>query len=453
MGLDSFFRPQSVAVIGASRNPRKPGHVIFRNFVENGYRGKVFAVNKNADQILGKRCYASVAAVKEPVELAVIAIAAAGVPQALEACGKAGVKAAIVVSGGFREVGNNGLEDKVVGVARKHGIRLVGPNCLGIFDAHSKVDTLFNPRYKLERPVEGGISFISQSGAVMSVVLDWMSMKGYRGGKFISYGNAADVNEADLLRYLADDQHTKVVCMYIEGVADGRRFFTVAKEAARKKPVVVLKGGITAAGSRAVSSHTGSLAGAAEVYKAAFRQAGVIEAEDIEQLFDFARVLTTQPQPKGRRVQIITDGGGFGILTADWLARLGMEPAVMSKAGLARIRMVSPAHVVTGSVIDLTGDADVERYSAAIDAALDDAGVDILVIIALFQLPALTSDIVEVVAEANRLRKKPIIFIAAGGRFTEVLKKSLENEGVPTFSYPERAAEAAKALYRYRHGG
>jgi acetyl coenzyme A synthetase (ADP forming)-like protein len=447
--LDCFFEPGSVAVIGVSRNPKKVGHVIFRNFVEGRFRGKLYPVNPKVRELLGHRCYPSVSKIPGRVDLAVISIPAPLVPKAMEECGRKGVPAVIIISGGFKEIGNTELENKVVRILKKHRIRVIGPNCVGIFDPYSEVDTFFLPRYKLERPGEGSIAFISQSGALGSVVLDWMSMKGYKISKFISYGNASDVDEADLIEYLANDRKTKVICAYFEGVSDGRKFYDTVRKVANRKPVIALKGGKTSEGNRAVSSHTGSLAGQAEIYSAAFGQSGVIEAENLEEIFDFARVLSTQPVPKGNRVQVITDGGGFGVLAADWIVKSGLRLARMKRESMRRMEKSFPEHVVLKNPMDLTGDADVERYRMAMDAALADDNVDMIAVITLFQIPTLTAEITDVVSSFAEQGKKPIVVIAAGGRFTEVLKKSMEDFGVPTFSYPEKAAKALRALYDY----
>lgn len=450
MNMDYFFNPKSVAVIGASRFPKEVGHVIFRNFTEEGFGGKAFPVNPNTDRILGRRCYPSILKIKERVDLAVITVPARIVPLVLEECGKKGVPAAIIISAGFKEIGNKKLEKRIEKILKKYRIKCIGPNCLGIFDPYSQVDTFFLPRYKLERPGRGDIAFISQSGALSSVVMDWMAMKGYRISKFISYGNAVDLDEADLIEYLARDKKTRVICAYFEGVKRGRRFFEIAQTVSRKKPIIILKGGATDEGNKATLSHTGSLAGSAEVHSAAFRQAGIIEAKDLEQIFDFARVFSTQPRPKGNRVQVITDGGGFGVLAADSLVRNNLVLTKMRKDSINKLKKGLPPYVVLKNPIDLTGDADVERYRISIDAALDDPNVDMIVLIILFQIPTLTSEIVEIVSAANKRRKKPMVVIAAGGRYTEVLKKTLEDSGVPTFSYPGRSAEALRALYEYK---
>ncbi|RLJ07510.1 MAG: CoA-binding protein [Candidatus Aenigmatarchaeota archaeon] len=452
MSLEYFFNPKTVAVIGASRNPKKIGHVIFRNFLEGSFKGKVFPVNPNAKEIFGIKCSANIRDIKEKIDLAVISVPAKLVPEVLEDCGKKKTKAVIIISGGFKEIGNIHLEDQVCRTIKRYNLRVIGPNCIGVFDPYSGVDTFFLPRYKLERPAKGDIAFISQSGALGSVVLDWMAMKGYKISRFISYGNAVDVDEADLMEYLSKDKETKVICAYLEGVKEGRKFYKIAKKASKKKPVIVLKAGKTHEGTKAVSSHTGSLAGSSLVCSSVFKQAGIIEAESLEQLFDFARVFSNQPKPKGKRIQIITDGGGFGVLTTDWIIKNKLLLAAMTEETKQELKKAFPAHVVIKNPLDLTGDADAERYKTAIEACLKDKNIDMIAVIILFQIPTLTAEIVDVVSALSERKKKPIIVIAAGGRYTEVLKKSLEDSGVPCFSYPEKAAQALRALYEYGGG-
>ena len=447
--MDCFFRPRSVAIVGASRNPKKIGHVMLRNFIEGRFSGKIYPINPNADSMFELPCYPSVLKVPGSIDLVVISVPAPLVPRILDECGRKRVPAVIIISGGFAEVGNRELEEDCYRIIRKYRMRAIGPNCIGVFDPYSEVDTFFLPRYKLERPGEGSIAFISQSGALGSVVLDWMAMKGYKISKFISYGNAIDVDEADLTEYLASDPRTKVICCYFEGLKQGRRFYTTLARVSRRKPVIIIKGGTTEEGTQAVSSHTGSLAGSKAVHSAAFGQAGAIQAQTLEELFDYARVLASQPVPRGNRVQIITDGGGFGVLTTDWVIESGLGLARMDSRTIARLKKAFPPHVVIKNPLDLTGDADVERYRLAIDAAIDDPNVDMIAVITLFQIPTLTADITDVISAASDRSDKPLIVIAAGGRFTEVLKKTLEESGVPTFSYPEKAAFALRALHEF----
>lgn len=447
--IDFFFNPKSVAVIGASRDQKKIGHIVFRNFIEGKFKGRAFPVNPKAKMIMKNRCYPSVLKIKEKIDLAVISIPAKFVPSALEECGRKRIPAVVIVSGGFKEVGEEALEKKVEHIAEKYKMRVMGPNCLGIFDPSTGVDMIFLPRYKLDRPKEGGISFITQSGAVGSVVLDWMARKGYKISKFVSYGNAVDVDEADLMEYLAKDKKTKVICAYFEGVKEGRKLLNVTKKISGIKPVIILKGGTTEAGTEAISSHTGSLAGSFEVYTAAFKQAGVLQADDMEELFGFARTLSTLSNPKGNRVQIITDGGGFGVLLSDNIAENGLTLAKMRKETTEKLRKKMPSHVVLKNPIDLTGDADVERYREVLEATLEDPNVDMIGLVVLLQVPRLGGDIVQTITNAFKSSEKPIFVISAGGEYTEVLKKSLEDFGIPTFSYTQNAASAMRILYEF----
>ena len=447
--MDFFFNPKSVAIIGASATPRKVGHVIYRNFLEGKFNGKVYPVNPGTKELFGNKCFRTVSEIPGSVDLAVIAIPAKFVLKAINDCKKKGIKALIIISSGFKEIGNKKLEEDVANDIKTNGMRAIGVNCLGVYDAKTGVDTMFLPSYKLERPGKGGIAFISQSGAVGSVVLDWMAMMGYKMSKFISYGNATDVDECDLVEYLSNDPKTRAICIYIEGVKNGRKFYEICKKHAKKKPIIILKGGITEEGSEAVSSHTGSLAGSKEVYATAFRQAGMIQATDVEEVFDYARALSTQPKPKGKKVQIITDGGGFGIISTDWLIRNGLELSVMSESSRKKLRKMFSTYSTVKNPIDLTGAANTEMYRAAVMAAINDPNVDMLMVIILFQVPLLTPDVVDVVIEANKKRKKPIIVVSAGGRYSNVLMKTIEDAGIPTFSSPARAAQALRALYEY----
>lgn len=442
--LDNFFRPQRVAIIGASRNPRKVGHVVFRNFLEGPFHGEVFPVNPKTPEIFGHRTYPSIRKIPGKIDFAVISVPSPLVASALTECGKKRVPAVTIISAGFAEIGKVKEEQQLNAIAKKYGIRFLGPNCFGGINPSTGVDTMFLPHYKLQRPGPGNIAFISQSGATLSVVLDWMGMKNYKISKAVSYGNATNIDEADLLEYLAKDPATKVVCAYFEGVREGEKFFEIAKKMTKKKPVIVLKGGTTSGGTAATLSHTGSLAGEARIYEAVFRQAGVHQVQDLEQLFDFARVLSSQPKTKGKRVQIITDGGGFGVLTADAVINHGLELAQMDPARVRELKKQLPSHVIVKNPFDVTGDATTERYRIAIEAAIADPHVDMLAVIVLFQVPALTGDVVEVITEMKG--KKPMVVIAAGGKYTEALKKPLEDMGVPTFSYADRAIAALKAL-------
>lgn len=447
--LDSFFNPKSTAIIGASAKDGKIGNVIFSNFVRS-YRGKLYPVNPHDGEIYGIKCFKSIKEIKEEVEAAVIAVPAESVPKALAECGMKKVKAATIISAGFKEIGNEKLQAELEKTIKHYPqMKVMGPNCLGIFDSKSGVDMLFLPNERLGRPKQGTTSFISQSGALGSAILDWDAMKGYGINKFVSYGNAAATDETDLLDYLWQDESTKVIVAYLEGVKNGRKFFEKLKGVCETKPVIVLKGGSSEKGALAVKSHTASMAGNHEVFIAALKQANAVIAESMEEVFDYARVFTTEPKAKGKRVQIITDGGGYGVLAADAIAREGLELAEMSEERKAIIKQACPHYAVVKNPIDLTGDANNERYETALQQALADENVDAIMTILLFQLPSLDEKIVDDMQKLCSLKAKPMLFISAGGVFSENQRRKMEQGCYSTFQSPMDAAKALKALINY----
>ncbi|MCK4327573.1 MAG: CoA-binding protein [Candidatus Diapherotrites archaeon] len=443
-----MFKPKSVAMVGASATPGKIGHVILQGLMK-GFEGRVYPVNPHEEEILGLKCYPKVAAIPKQVDLAVIAVPAKLVPQVMRDCGKKGMRGAIIISGGFSEIGNKALEDEVRRIANKNKIAVIGPNCLGVYDSYSKMDTLFNPRYKMERPREGGISFISQSGAVGAVVMDWAGAEGFGFSKFISYGNALNIDEVDLLDYLGKDPSTKVICMYLEGTRRGKDFIKAAKRVSLKKPIIGLKAGKSDEGAKAVASHTGSLAGTARVWEAAFRQAGVVEARSMPEVFNYARAFAEQPLPKGGRVGIITNGGGFGVLATDACIENGLEVPPLAKKTAQEIRKKVPSYATVKNPIDLVGDSDYLRYEAAINALLKDKSIDSILCIVLFQTADIDSRVISVISEASDLAKKPIVCCAAGGEYSRLHSQLLEEAGVPTFSSLKAAADTLAAITYY----
>ena len=444
--MKAFFKAKSIAVIGASRNPNKVGHVILKNLLESDYQGKVYPVNPNASYLLNVKCYHAVAALPHKVELAVIAVPAEQSLQAVEDCGKHHIKNIVMVTAGFAEVGNHELEQKLLKIVQKYKINLIGPNVLGVYDAHSSLDTLFLPRLRLNRPKPGSISFVCQSGAVGSATLDLIAKQGYGCAKFISYGNALTINETDCIEYLGQDPETKVICLYIEGIKQGKRFMKVCKKVSKKKPIVAVKGGMTQAGSQAALSHTASLAGSGEIYKAAFKQSGILWAESLEDWFDYARVLEKSIKPKGEKVMIITNGGGYGILAADAVEKNKLKMASFQPRTRTALQKKFPRLVNIHNPLDLVGDADTQRYADALEACLEDKNIDMILLIVLYQTPLITSDIVDVIKEAYDQKKKPLFIVSTGGDFTELHKRSLEEHGIPCFTFPERAVQAMKVV-------
>lgn len=451
--LDYLFTPRSVAIIGASHTPSKIGYVILSNFVLGAYKGKVYPINPNTQPILDQKVYASILDIPDRIDLAIIVIPAKIVPKALKQCVKKGVKVVTIISAGFSETGEEGrkLEEECKKIVEENGIRALGPNVIGIYDSSSQVDTLFLSRERCGRPKEGNIAFISQSGAVGSTILDWLSKESIGISKFVSYGNAMDINETDLIEYLGRDKKTGVITAYLEGLKNSsKKFIQVCREISKKKPIIVLKAGKTKKGMEAVSSHTGSLAGSGKIYSAAFKQTGIIEAHSWEELFDFARVFSTQPLPKGNRIAIITDGGGFGVLATDEAERQGLDLREPSRILKRRISRVMPPYGIYKNPIDLTGDANAERYRVVIEECLGSKEYDGVIAITLFQVPTLEEEVVNHIIKLHKRFKKPILACAAGGEFTEKLSNRLLSGGVPVYPTPERAVKAMRALVEYK---
>ncbi len=450
--IHKFFAPKSVAIVGASDNPKKFGHVILKNYLDMGFSGKIYPVNPKADSILGIKCYKSVLDVRDDIDSAVIVVPPKVANEALKECVKKRIEAVVMITAGYRETGGGGVarEQELKSIIKDTNTRVVGPNCIGIYDSFGRIDTLFLPDYKLKRPRAGDIAFISQSGAFALSILDWAATEEIGISRFVSYGNRADVDEIELLNYLMEDKKTKAIAVYLEGVRNGRDFLSCLKKVAAKKPVVILKAGKSKAGTRAVQSHTGSLAGSYEVFRGAIRQAGAVEAENTEELFDFCRVLAYQPAAKGNRIAVVTNGGGFGVMCADSIERCGLSLAEFSKDTVEGVKCVMPKEYSSvHNPLDLIGDADVRRFDVAIDKVIKDKNVDAVIIVTLLQTASLGPEIVDVIASANERSRKPIVVSASGGEYTQLLLRSLEKDGIPAYPSPDRAVCAMKTLIEY----
>lgn len=451
-----FFSPRVVAVVGASRKPGKVGYELLRNLKEM-YKGTLYAVNPEAKEILGIPTYPNILDIPEEVDVAVIVVPAEKVPEAAEEAGRKGVKGLIVISGGFKEVGPEGAEreKKLVEVVRKHRMRLIGPNCVGVYVPKTGMNTLFLSKERQGYPPHGFIAFASQSGAFGSAVLDWAAMRGIGISKFISYGNKADVNEVDVLLYLKDDEDTKVITLYVEGVENGSEFFRTLREVTKYKPVVVLKSGRTEAGARAASSHTGSLAGSDAVYNAVFRQSGTIRAYSMEELFDLAMGLAMQPPAAGERVAVLTVGGGSGVMATDALTELGLKVPKLSDQSIAKLRKVLLPFASPYNPVDVTGSAVDEHLVEAIEILLTSGEVDAVMWLPYYMVPGLTPELNR--KFLDRVRKVfretgsviPIVGVATGGSYTAMYAKEAESMGIPMYVSPERAARVIKALVDY----
>lgn len=451
MNLDNFFKAKSIAIIGVSRNPAKIGHVLFRNLIDGGYQGKVYPVNPELKSLFDIKAYKSVSDIPGKVELAVIAVPAESVLKVVRECNEKNIKDVLIITAGFKEIGNRISENELKEYLELHSMRCIGVNCLGIVDFHRNVDLIFLPRSRLKRPEAGNISFVTQSGALGSAILDLCAANGYKFSKFISYGNATVVDESDILEYLLKDKTTKVICLYLEGVKDGEKFFSVLKKVARKKPVIVMKGGISEEGKTATKSHTGALAGKSEVYFGIFKQANVITADSLEQMLYFAFTFSNISKIKGNKVQIITNGGGYGIITTDNVIAAGnLVLAKMNEKIKNKLKKeIDNSLVSFANPLDLIGDADTERYRKALDACIKDNNIDAIVLIVLYQTPLITTDIVDVISEYHRIGKKPILAVSTGGNFTRVLRDALVDEDICTFEFPEHAVKAFSRLVDY----
>jgi len=451
--LEKFFNPRSVAIIGATPKEGKVGRVIIENFIKR-FKGEIYPVNPSYDEVLGLKCYRSVKDIPGDVDLAVIAIPAPSVPSVLRECGEKGVKAVIIISGGFRETGTEEgakLEDELIDIAKKYGIRIIGPNCIGIFDNWSGVDTFFLPEEKMKRPPRGYISFISQSGAFASALLDWMAYHGIGVSRAISYGNKVDVDDVDLLEFLGDDDKTKVIIMYLEGLKPGRGrlFLEKAREVSRKKPIIIYKAGKTERGGLAASSHTAALAGNYQLYQACIRQAGLIEAYSFDDIMDMTKVLLTQPLMKGRRVYVVTDAGGVGVMLTDALTAEGFIMPRTPEDLREELRRVLPPHCIVDNPIDLTGDTDDDRYITVLEKILPRRDVDAVIVVALPQVPGIKGSLFDYLIEAKEKYSKPLLVVIIGGPEAVKFKNKIEDKGLPVFESPERAAKALKSLYLY----
>ena len=448
--LKPFFEPSSVAVVGASSNTTKLGYAVLKNLHDGGYsqRGKIYPINPGSDQILGYPAFASVLDVPEPIDLAVIVIPYPHVPAVLRLCGQKGIPAAIIISAGFREAGKEGLERELelIEIAREYNIRLVGPNCLGIIDTF----TPMNASFAAGTPPSGPMAFMSQSGALGTAVLD-IALSGQLGlSKFVSLGNKADINEIDLLKAWADDENTKAILIYNEGIPNGAEFIEVARQVARQIPVVAIKSGVTQAGSRAVSSHTGSLAGSEQAYQAAFQQAGVIRADSMQDLFDMALALAYQPPLLGDRIAIITNAGGPGILATDALERAQLSLARFELETLHALEQYLPDAASAANPVDVLGDARADRYRFALETVAADPNVDGMLVVLTPQAMTEIEATADAVVELSNKIDKPILACFMGEASLVKAIKKLVGSGVPNYPFPERAALAFHAMSAYR---
>lgn len=446
--LTPFFEPAGVAVIGASANPHKLSHGILRNLVNSSYKGGVYPVNPGASEILGKPCYADIAAVPDPVDLAVLVLPAGATPATLTACGERGIRAAIIISGGFKEIGSGGadLEKQCLEIARSYKMRLIGPNCVGAMNLHNGLNTTFIQGV----PDEGGIGFLSQSGAVCGGVVDFVHGKKVGFSHFLSLGNEADVTETDIIEYLGNDPETRVIAAYVEQIRDGRRFVEVARRVSQKKPIVLIKAGRTSAGARAVSSHTGSLAGSHTAYQAAFKQAGVIEVQTFAELFDVALALSTQPLPEGNRAVILTNAGGPAALASDSLSAHGFTLGDLSEETRTFLRQHLNPSAQVSNPVDMLGGAEPPEYELAVKAALADSQIDVVLPLLVPQSLVSPAGVAQAIVTASQGSQKTVLACIMGDESVGEARLILQGNNIPMYVYPETMGSVLHAMSWYK---
>ncbi len=461
-GLDALFNPSSVAVVGASSSPGKVGHDIFVNILRGGFTGTLYPVNPKAKSIASVRAYPDIQNIPDPIDLAIIILPPVHAETAIKHAIDKGVKAIVIVSAGFKEVGGEGLEieRRIVAMCRKAGVRVVGPNCLGVINPMA--DVKLNASFSARMPAAGNISFISQSGALCTAVLDFAADKDFGFSKFVSIGNKADVDELDLLRYFHADPETEVIMLYIEELQRGPEFIEVVKEITggdRPTPVLAIKSGRTSAGAQAAASHTGSLAGSEAVYDAIFAQSGIIRVDSINELFDFGIAFAYKNEsalgkmrrkvPLGNRVAIVTNAGGPGIVATDMTVSSGLELATFSQDTIEVLKSHLPLTANVNNPVDVIGDAAQDRYENALSAVIKDEGVDGALVILTPQSMTNAIGTAEAIVRIARRSHKPILCCFMGIIDVSAGVKHLQENGVPVYRFPESAAKTFGALYRY----
>ncbi len=444
--LDGLFRPASVAVIGASAQPGKIGHSVMVNLIEGKYEGKIYPVNSKADDILGIKCYASILDIPGPVDSAVITIPAQFVLPVVEECGKKGVKALLVITSGFSEVGDRATEEKLVEIAHSYNMRILGPNIVGYLSNSDKLNASFAPFL----PFHGSASLITQSGALLIAIDAATYTRRVGFDKLLSIGNQSDLDFADLIAWLNDDPNTSCISLYIEGFKDGRKFIDQGRKTS--KPIIALKAGVSAHGAAAAASHTGSLAGAAKVYGAAFQQAGVVQATDLNNLFDRTLVLSLQPQLKGDNLLVITNGGGVGVLATDSAERFGIPLKFAPPDVQAALKKHMPEFGSAKNPVDLTGMAGVEWYQDTVRYSLTHEWVHGLIV--LYCETAMTDpmEIAKSIHQAvndSGIKDKPVTVSFVGGEKSDKAMRWLVENGIPAYGAPDTAVNAMAALHEY----
>jgi len=448
--LTCFFKPESIAIVGASREQNKLGFQVLKNVIGGGFKGKIYPVNPKADEILNLKCYPDILSLPETPELVIIIIPAKFVCDVVRQCGKKGSKGIIVISAGFKESGEDGKkrEKELTGIIKDYGIRLIGPNCLGLIDAVNNL----NASFAFGMPPKGNIAFISQSGALGTAVLDWAEKEEIGLSKFISVGNMADVSEIDLIEFLGEDPDTGVILLYLEGIAgDGKRFIESAKKVTKKKkPVIIVKSGVTSSGLKAVSSHTGSLAGSDKAFESAFLQSGIMRSSSVQELFDYAMLFSSQPLLKGENIAIVTNAGGPSVMATDAIENNGLKLAELSPQTKESLKSFLPEAANINNPVDALGDVFADVYGRTLETVLNDDSVDAVICILSPQVITQIPETAEEVIRVSRKFKKPVVCCFMGGKRMGEAVRLLSRNSIPNYPFPERAVISLKGMVEYR---
>jgi 3-hydroxypropionyl-CoA synthetase (ADP-forming) len=450
--MDLFFNAKSVALIGASPEPGKIGNSVMESLVKHDYKGKVYPVNaKGYSEIMGVKAYKNLLDVKDPVDVVIVTVDLKFVPDLLTECGKKNIHNMVIISGGGKELGGEraAIEKRIQDQSRELNVRIIGPNCIGIFNGENRLDCAFQGHLRMLRPKQGNVAFLSQSGTVGIAFMETSDAFGL--SKMISYGNRSDVDEADMIHYLAQDPNTNVIGLYVEGLGDGRKFMNSAKNVIKEhqKPIVVFKNGRSTKGAKQAASHTGSLGGSFAVISGAFEQTGIISVDSYEELTSALKALTWQPVPKGNKIAMVTNGAGPIIAAIDNFERLNLELAQLSDQTMKSFKEHYPATYVIGNPCDVTGSASADDYRFAIQSFLDDPNVDIIMPWFVFQDDPLEEKIVDILADFQKQKKKPILVGAMGGPYTEKISKKIEAFNIPVYQSVITWITAAGSLAKW----
>jgi len=451
--MDLFFNAKSVALIGASPEPGKIGNSVMESLAKHDYKGKVYPVNaKGYPEIMGVKAYKNLLDIKDPIDVVIVTVDLKFVPDLLAECGKKNIHNMVIISGGGKELGGEraAIEKRIQDLSRELNVRIIGPNCIGIFNGENRLDCAFQGHLRMIRPRQGNVAFLSQSGTVGIAFMETADAFGL--SKMISYGNRSDVDEADMIHYLAQDPDTNVIGLYVEGLGDGRKFMNSAKNVIKEyqKPIVVFKNGRSTKGAKQAASHTGSLGGSFAVISGAFEQTGIISVDSYEELTSALKALTWQPVPKGNRIAMVTNGAGPIIAAIDNFERLNLELAQLSDQTMKSFKEHYPATYVIGNPCDVTGSASADDYRFAIQAFLDDPNVDIVMPWFVFQDDPLEEKIVDILGDLQKQKKKPILVGAMGGPFTEKLSKKIEAFNIPVYQSVITWITAAGSLAKWQ---